>query len=493
MTPTTLHAVLPAAIWLVTALLCLLLEAAGTPIGARKRGDRTHLPWVIGVAASAVICTAVMGWPTAAVPATSVSGLVFDRLGLLSTSLLALLIVCAHTAAVPALRAIDEERGEMSAAFAVFGAALSLLTVANDVLIVMAALVLGGVATGLLAAPDREGPHGIEAATKGILAVGLILVLFALATVYSWAAEGDSSWSAFGRAWTTSPGLAAFASACSVVAFALLLGAVPLHQTSVDVAHGAAAPSSSLLVAGSFVAGGGALLRFVDGVASGGPPGAVGETWMLLAVVTLVGAPVAALDESRVLRSLAYLALLPTGVLCAAAASAVTEGAVFSTAWRAGLEAVCSGGIAAAAALLGAAIPGLDAASTWEDWSGVGRRRPVMAALLVYALGSLAGIPGTPGFDARLDVAGAAFEAHLDVLGVLVLASAAVGAAPLVRLALFFFAKEPPPRAEPPPRPGAALLVGAFALLVAVAVALAVIPGPLASLLAATRPLAGRG
>src|SRR5687768_10906835 len=118
MTPTTIAALVPATTWLAAALLCLLLEAAGTPVGFRKRGDRPHLPWIIALAGIVIVARVLASWGEAGVTATSASGLAFDRTGLLGCGLIAIVIVAAHFAAVPGLRALGEERGEMSAAFA---------------------------------------------------------------------------------------------------------------------------------------------------------------------------------------------------------------------------------------------------------------------------------------------------------------------------------------------------------------------------------------
>lgn len=486
MTPTTIQAVLPAGTWLVAALLCLLLEAAGTPVGARKRGARTHLPFIIALAGVVVVTNAALAWGPAVTAAPSASGLLVDRPGLLSCSLVAILVVVAHFAAVPGLRAIDEERGEMSAAFAIFGAALSLLSVASDLVVLCAALVLATTATSLLAAPDRDGPHGIEAATKAVVGGGLLLVLLGLGALFSWAAVGDTSLGTLAGALESSPELATIAAGLVLVSLALLLGAVPLHQTLVDVAHGAAPAASALLSGGVLVAGGAATLRFVEAVAESGGSPKLSTTWAALAVLTLAGAPIAALDQSRVFRAVAYLTLLPGGLLLAAASAGVAAPSSSSGAWIAGTGAVVTGALGVAAALLGVAVPRLDAASTWEDWSGFGRRHPVMAALLAYALGGLAGVPGTVGFDARLDVARAAFDAELDVLGLAVVASAAVGAAPLVRLSLFLFAKEPPPRSERRRGEGMFLLV-AFAVLVVATAALAVWPAAVDAVVSSAR------
>lgn len=497
MTPTTLAALVPASTWLAAALLCMLLEAAGTPVGFRKRGERPHLQWIIALAGTVVVARVIASWATAGVWASSASGLAFDRAGLIACGLVAVVVVAAHFAAVPALRALDEERGEMSAAFAVLAAALSIVAVATDVVVVGAGLTLAAVTLALLAAPDRDGPHGIEAATKGVVGAGLVLVLLALVTVFATAATGETTFASLGRATAEHIPLAGVAMALLVVALGVVIGAVPLHQVYVDVAHGSSSAAGSALAAGALISGAAVLSRFVDGltVAWSNVPGTsldsplpeLALAWSALAALTLAGAPIAALDQSRIGRVAAYLVAVPGGVVLAAAAAAVADPTSSLAAARAALTATTAGALGVAAALLGVAVPRLAPSSTWEDWAGFGRKRPVIAGLLLYALGTVAGVPGTLGFDARLDTARACFDAHLDVLGLVVVASAALGAAPLVRLALFLYAKDPPPRRERPADQRGNLLVAAFAVLVVTSAALAIWPAALDELVRAAR------
>lgn len=491
MTPTTLAALTPAGLWLVAAAVCLALEAAGTPVGWRKRSTRTHLPWVIGLAALAVVAHAVASWADAASAASSAQGLVIDRIGLLAGGVLALLVAAVHTAAAPALAAIDEERGEMSAGYAIVGAALSVACVTVDVVVLAAALGVAAAAQALLCAPDREGPHGIEAATKGLVGAGLVLVVLAVALVALWSGAGDTTYAALGRALALGTPVAGLGAACLVVVIALVLGAVPFQQSFVDVAHGASSSSAGLLSGGMLVVGATAAVRLLDGVVEAGPSDLLAHTLALLALLTLVGAPVASLDQTRIGRVVAYLAVLPGGlVLAALAAGAWSKGGVADPgAVRAALLAVLSGGLGCAAALLGVAIPRLDPSSTWEDWSGFGRTRPVMAAFLVYALGTLAGVPGTVGFSARTEAARALFAQQQDLLGLVVVASAALGAAPIVRLALFLFAKEVPSTRKGSERESGRgdLLVGTFAILVVACGLLEAWPGLLDELVAQAR------
>ncbi|OGQ10755.1 MAG: hypothetical protein A2138_25995 [Deltaproteobacteria bacterium RBG_16_71_12] len=349
------------------------------------------------------------------------------------------------------------------------GAALSIACITVDLVVLAAALAVAAAAQSLLCAPDREGPHGIEAATKGIVGAGLVLVLLAVGATFAWVGAGGTGFVALGKALAIGAPGAGLAAATVIVVLALIMGAVPFQQCFVDVAHGASTSSAGLLSGGMLVVGATEAIRLLDGVVGADGDGLLSRTFAVLAALTLIGAPVASLDQTRIGRVVAYLAVLPGGVVLAAlGAGALAEGGVADAgAVRAALMALLSGGLGCAAALLGVAIPRLNPSSTWEDWSGFGRTRPVMAAFLVYALGTLAGVPGTVGFTARLEAARALFAARLDWLGLVVVASAALGAAPIVRLALFLFAKDvPSAQGSARDAPLGGLLVGTFAALV---------------------------
>lgn len=482
------NALLPAFTWLVAALLCLLLEAAGTPVGARKRGDRRHLPWVVGLGGLAVVLEAAVRWSQLAERVEGAHGVVLDRTGLFATALSAVLVVAGHSAATPSLRTMDEERGEMSAAFAVLGAAASVLCVASSVIPMVAALVLWVSVAGLLVAPDRDGPHGIEAAAKTVVGVGVVVLLLALAVLFGFAGSSTQS-SDTSSVWRALGPVAASLPAASAVwiALALLVGAVPLHQASVDRTHGASPAAAALSAGIGTLAFGCIAVRLIE-VERAAPSPWLADGGAALALMTLVGGPIAALDQPRVARVVAYLAVLPGGLMFAVVGSALGHPTLLEV-QTAILTSATAGALAVVAAVVGLAVPALDPSSTWEDWSGFGRRRPVMAALFIYALGALVGVPGTVGFVARLDVARAAFRAGADGLGLVVVASIALGAAPIVRLALFLYAKDSPRRVasgRPAPAAGTALLA-VFVVLVVVMVGLAAWPPALEALLISTR------
>jgi NADH-quinone oxidoreductase subunit N len=382
---------------------------------------------------------AAVAWREAAVPLSSSAGVAFDRLGLATGTSGALLVTTGLVASVPFLRRIDEERGDLYALFCVCGASLTLLMVANHLLVVTSALVLWQVAASVLLAPDRDGPHGVEAAAKSFTQMGLVIVLLTLASALAYGATGSLALDTLGRSAANAEPLALVSVACVLVALGCVLGVMPLHQTFVDGAQGGSPSTSGLLVGGAHLAGATLALRVLSALGDGHAPyvGALAA----VAMATLVLPALSALDQTRVSRMVAYLVASQAGLIVAALAAFASTSSSDAAA-----SVVLASSCAAwpgAAALVCLAVPELRSSATWEDWSGLGRKHPVFAAALLYVLASLAGLPGTAGFHARLAVARAAFAGDQDVLGLVVLGSVAIAAAPLLRLGIFLYAKEP--------------------------------------------------
>ncbi|MFZ9890131.1 MAG: hypothetical protein ACO3JL_21745, partial [Myxococcota bacterium] len=73
----------PAGFFALGALLCLLFEATGTPVGARKQGERLHITLLTLSACAAVLVQVVTTWSLADAPWLSFGGaLVVDRVTL---------------------------------------------------------------------------------------------------------------------------------------------------------------------------------------------------------------------------------------------------------------------------------------------------------------------------------------------------------------------------------------------------------------------------
>jgi len=112
---------------------------------------------------------------------------------------------------------------------------------------------------------------------------------------------------------------------------------------------------------------------------------------------------------------------------------------------------------------------------TLEDYSGLGRRSPLLAAILTMFLLSLIGIPITGGFFAKFYVFSAALQADrvgLTIIGVL---NSAVAAYYYLRVIVFMYMREPREEAQVSPVPAG--LAIALALSLAATIYLGVLPG----------------
>jgi NADH-quinone oxidoreductase subunit N len=80
---------------------------------------------------------------------------------------------------------------------------------------------------------------------------------------------------------------------------------------------------------------------------------------------------------------------------------------------------------------------------TLEDYAGLGRRSPLLAATLTIFLLSLIGIPITGGFFAKFYVFSAALQANLVGLVIIGVLNSAVGAYYYLRIIVVMYMREP--------------------------------------------------
>jgi NADH-quinone oxidoreductase subunit N len=78
-----------------------------------------------------------------------------------------------------------------------------------------------------------------------------------------------------------------------------------------------------------------------------------------------------------------------------------------------------------------------------EDYSGLGRRSPILAGVLTVFLLSLIGIPITGGFFAKFYVFSAALKSQLIGLTILGVINSAIGAYYYLRLIVVMYMREP--------------------------------------------------
>ncbi|MCX7413704.1 MAG: NADH-quinone oxidoreductase subunit N [Planctomycetia bacterium] len=354
---------------------------------------------------------------------------------------------------------------EEAGTFLLLLAGLSLVGIADDLVLLFAGLELVSIPTYILLALKRTDAHGQEASLKYFFLslVASSLFLYALTCLYG--IGGSTSLATIGaRLRSTDDTLVGISTVLLPVALgmamagaAFRLAAVPMHFYAPDVYEGTSPGNAALLSTLPKVAGIVVLLRLL-GLAVTGPTqaaavgsGAVAYVtlfWQLaavLAAITMTVGNVMALLQQNLRRllacsSIAHAGYLLLGVAAAAAfAAAATDpvggqGAitVADKAWTGGLGgttatlfylatyALATIGVFAAITYLGHRWPEWSSGSgprppreeitTVDDLNGLSGTNPVAAFAITVFLLSLAGIPPLPGFWGKLSLATAALE-----------------------------------------------------------------------------------
>ena len=236
-----------------------------------------------------------------------------------------------------------------------------------------------------------------------------------------------------------------FATILIAVGFSFKLAVVPFHMWTPDVYQGAPTSVTAFMAVASKAASFGAFMRvFVEGL------GGVRANWslmfLLLCVVTLILGNIVALVQTNVKRMLAYSSIAHAGyaligvVAAGRLAPAEASSAIASVMLYIALYAFMTFGAFTIIAMLRKG--GLEGDEI-EDFSGLAKRHPFAALLMLVFMVSLAGIPPTAGFIGKFYVFMSAVQAGLTWLAVLALVFAAISAYFYLRLVMVMYMREP--------------------------------------------------
>jgi NADH-quinone oxidoreductase subunit N len=272
-----------------------------------------------------------------------------------------------------------------------------------------------------------------------------------------------------------------------VAGIAFKFGAAPFHMWVPDVYHGAPTPVT-LLIAGAskFAAFGMALRLLVEGMLG------LATDWQqmftVLAVVSLLIGNLAAIAQTNLKRMLAYSAIAQIGFMLLALTAGVVSGNTLS-AGNAYSSALFYMVVYVLTTLGSFGLIMLLARRGFEcdeiaDVSGLNQRSPWMAAVMAVFMFSLAGIPPTAGFYAKLSVLQALVttnQAHHLWLAVFAVVVSLIGAFYYLRVVKVMYFDEPTADAAAPLQEGS----GVNALLAAnggAVLLLGLLPGGLMTL-----------
>ena len=219
--------------------------------------------------------------------------------------------------------------------------------------------------------------------------------------------------------------------------YAIETAIVPFHFWLPDAYTAAPAPSAAFLSAlvdqGSYYI----LIRVLVFILT--PPGALNWTFMLavMAALTMIVGNLFALIQDNVKRLIANICVADVGYNLVAITSVTSLGLIGN------LYFFLIGGITTALAFMAVGIINTHGFKTLEDFSGLGKKMPLVSLALVMAGLSFAGIPPFGGFMAKYLVFTSAIEANLSWLAVIGVLTSVLQTAYLFRLINYMYARKP--------------------------------------------------
>jgi NADH-quinone oxidoreductase subunit N len=355
-------------------------------------------------------------------------------------------------------------------ALILFGAVgMSLMSSAVELVLIFIALEISSISTYVLAGFRRRAAISSESSVKYFLLGSFATAFFLYGVAFMFGATGSTSIATIGDVLRSGqiPLLAYAGVALMFVGLGFKVAAAPFHVWTPDVYEGAPSPVVGFMSTAPKAAVFAVLLRIMFEAHA---PGRVGLIWVVAALSMTIG-NLGALVQDNVKRLLAYSSIAHAGYLLVAFAALPNNGipaAMFYTASYAAMNV----GAFAVVSHFGSAG---ERYVTLEDYSGLGRRSPLLAVTLTIFLLSLIGIPITGGFFAKFYVFSAALQANLVGLVIIGVLNSAVGAYYYLRIIVVMYMREP--QQEVPVAPIPIGLGFALAISLATTIYLGVLPG----------------
>lgn len=361
---------------------------------------------------------------------------------------------------------------------------------AADLLTIYLGIELMSLSLYVLAGFKRFEERSLEAAAKyfvlGSFSSGILLYGISLLFGVAGSTRLSAIAAAVGSRGLDDPALL-LAMILLVVGFGFKIAVVPFHMWTPDVYEGSPTSVTAFMAVASKAASFGAFLRvFLEGL--GGLKANWYTLFLLVCLATLILGNLVAIVQTNIKRMLAYSSIAHAGyaligVVVAGQAEAdegVRSLGVSSVMLYLAVYAFMTLGAFTVVAMLRKG--GLEGEEI-EDFTGLAKRQPLAAFLMLVFMVSLAGIPPTAGFIGKFYLFLAAVKAGLAWLAVVAVLFAAVSAYYYLRVVMVMYMRESQASAGVEPRLAASpTLTFVLACALAGVVLLGLYPDPLVSI-----------
>ena len=317
---------------------------------------------------------------------------------------------------------------------------MALMASAVELVMIFIGLEISSISTYILAGFRRNEASSSESSLKYFLLGSFATAFFLYGVALMFGATGSTNIDVISQKLQSGPVevLVYVAMAMMFVGLGFKVAIAPFHIWTPDVYEGAPAPVVGFMSTAPKAAAFAVLLRVVFAINA---PGRFWFLWVAAALSMTLG-NVGALVQTNVKRLLAYSSIAHAGYLLVAFAMTNPDNsltgisaAMFYTASYAAMN------VGAFAVVSHFASAG-ERYVTLEDYEGLGRSSPLLAATLTIFLLSLIGIPMTGGFFAKFYVFSAALRANLVWLTLIGVANSAVGAYYYLRIIVVMYMRE---------------------------------------------------
>ncbi len=326
--------------------------------------------------------------------------------------------------------------------FAVLG--MCVMISANSFLTIYLGLELLALCLYALVAFDRKSANGAEAAMKyfvlGALASGMLL--YGISMIYG--ATGTLHFDELAQ--VVKKGdlnqlVMIFGIVFLVIGLAFKLGAVPFHMWVPDIYHGAPTAVTLFLGSAPKIAAFALTMRLlVDGLSGlhGGWEGWQGML-IILAILSMGVGNLIAIAQSNIKRMLGYSTISHVGFILLGILAGTQEGYTASMFYTLVYALMSAGGFGVVIAL---SRKGFEAENL-EDFKGLNQRNPWFAGMMLLLMFSMAGVPPTVGFFAKLFVLDAVVSVDLTWLALVGVFFSIIGAFYYIRVVKLMYFDQP--------------------------------------------------